>query len=691
MRQFPAYIVSLICLHGLCSQTLLIQASARQVAGDTLSEVYPLSPAPWAEVLNDDTPFDEETLARLEVLAEHPINLNQATLAELLTVPFLDEQQAQAILRYRQQHGMFKKAVTLRTARLLSPSEYRLLSRSFTVATSPKKQSAFSLTLIQAAGRKIDLDAAFRRTVEAGGYAGSPSQLYTRLAVSNKRFSLRLALEKDPGETFAWQPNQFLLGFDHVSGTIIWKSSSVVREVLLGDFHVLVGQGLMLWRNTGQGKGTAPLSAPIRPGNGIKAGASREENRFLRGIAITLQPTPRFVARLFASRRKLDAALSEDTGLTKAYVMALGTSGLHRTAGELARQDQLEATITGASFALNYEQATLGLSGYASRFSHSFMAGNRPEDYYDFTGDQLAGISLHGNIKTQTLRVFGELARSFPGTYALIAGVRWRLHPRTSILGVVRVFSRQYQTLYGKAFADQRAKVQNETGWYTALETELHPYWTTSFYADFYQHPWVTFKSGMPRQGFSAFCKLDYTPRNWFTAQLLYRFESDQMRAQAPGPALPIRHAMQEKVHILRFQTVYAFSHLLKLRIQFDRRVLYVAGAYKQGSMLIQDVIWQPNASWRIQLRLSGFTSNGGASTLYAYENDLRYRFTIRAFTGTGSRNFLLLRKRVGTHIAFEVKYGTTLNRQISNTEAGVDLFPGKRIREVQAQFIWHV
>ncbi len=85
------------------------------------------------------------------------------------------------------------------------------------------------------------------------------------------------------------------------------------------------------------------------------------------------------------------------------------------------------------------------------------------------------------------------------------------------------------------------------------------------------------------------------------------------------------------------------------------------------------------------------FESGGKGATLYAYENDLRYRFSIRSFTGNGARNFLLLRKRVGTHLTFEVKYGTTLNRQISNTQAGAYIIPGKRIREVQAQFIWHV
>ena len=107
--------------------------------------------------------------------------------------------------------------------------------------------------------------------------------------------------------------------------------------------------------------------------------------------------------------------------------------------------------------------------------------------------------------------------------------------------------------------------------------------------------------------------------------------------------------------------------------------------------MLLQDVIWRPSQHWRIQVRIAGFTTPGGPTRLYAYENDLQYKFTIRSFSGTGVRNFLLLRKRVGTHLVFEAKYGTTRYRQVSNSIANSIFIPGQRVREVQAQFIWNV
>lgn len=686
------------CLTGLVISwlsVLPVSILAVQTATDTLTTRQ--IPSLWLTALEAETPFDEETLAHLVYLSEHPLDLNTADLPALLAIPFLEAHKARAILQYRQQHGAFQQVETLLSAGLLHQQAYNRLSPFFRVAEPTKVQEpAIRVTLVQAAGRRIDLDPAFKRPFASGGYQGSALQVYTRLALSSRRIGLRLAFEKDPGEAFLWQLEKQAPGFDHVAGTLTVKVNKLIREIVLGDFHVEAGEGLMLWRNTGQGKGTQPVSDPMRTGKGVRPAASREENRFLRGAAITLQPTPVLVARLFASFRKLDATLVTDRENEAVSVATLGTSGLHRTAGELARKDQLAVSMTGLLLQYKVTALTVGINGYSSWFGNKFTAGQRPADYYDFTGDQLAGASVHFKLQTPALRVFGEWARSFPGTFAASTSMRWTVDERTRFLVSLRLFKPDYYTMHGRAFAEQRSRVQNEYGWYMALETRLHPHLTSSFYADFYKHPWVTATIGMPGHGYTAFARLTYTPRPWFTTSLFYRLESDQQRANGfslstPVTGLPIRPSINETAHVLRFQTAYTFSRHIQLRIQMHRRVAKMPTERKTGSMILQDLIWLPNDYWRLQLRFSTYISDGGKATLYAYENDLRYRFTIRAFTGTGSRYFLLLKKRVGTHLTFEVKYSTTHNRQITNPSSSAVNFSGKRIREVQAQFIWHV
>ncbi len=73
---------------------------------------------------------------------------------------------------------------------------------------------------------------------------------------------------------------------------------------------------------------------------------------------------------------------------------------------------------------------------------------------------------------------------------------------------------------------------------------------------------------------------------------------------------------------------------------------------------------------------------------MYAFENDLRYQYSIRAFSGNGSRNFILLRKRVGTFLSLEAKYSVTRYQHITQIGSGLDSFSGRLVREVRAQVI---
>ncbi len=460
----------------------------------------------------------------------------------------------------------------------------------------------------------------------------------------------------------------------------------------MGDFHVLVGEGLMLWRNRGQGKGTQPVTDPVRTGAGFKPAASREENRFLRGIALTAQLTSRMALQLFASRRFLDATLQPATSGTFFHVTALGTSGLHRTTSEQNRKAQLGVSTIGGTLTFHGRLHTTSLSSYTASFEHPFTAGTRPEDLYDFTGNNISGLSISTKIRTRNLYVFAEGATSMPGGYAVLAGHAGSCIHRTSIIGVFRNFSPDYHTFLGNAFAHQRARVKNERGWYAGLESQIHRHWTASFYTDVFANPWLVQTAGMPQSGFSGFGKLTFAPRTWLSVLLLYRLQKGQERANGYSDVdFPVRQYVNHVVHSWRFRAAYSFSHMLQLRTQFDSRVSRMPMSRQAGSMLFQDIIWRPNTNWRIQLRLTGFTTPGGAATLYAYEHDLQYRFTIRAFSGAGLRNFLLLRRRVGTHLVFEAKYGTTRYRQVSSNATNSIFTPGRRVREVQAQFIWNV
>ena len=76
-------------------------------AEDTLNRAAPLTDGVKIVVPYQDDVGLQPTNDHSET-TQHKLNLNQATLAQLMTLPGIGEVKAQAIIRYRQEHGRFQ-------------------------------------------------------------------------------------------------------------------------------------------------------------------------------------------------------------------------------------------------------------------------------------------------------------------------------------------------------------------------------------------------------------------------------------------------------------------------------------------------------------------------------------------------------------------------------------------------------
>src|SRR3546814_1029555 len=76
-------------------------------------------------------------------------------------------------------------------------------------------------------------------------------------------------------------------GFDFYSAHLLLKPSrGVFKKIVLGDYLLQFGQGLVLWNGFSLGKGPAALNI-ARQGRGIRAHSSAGESYFFRGLATT--------------------------------------------------------------------------------------------------------------------------------------------------------------------------------------------------------------------------------------------------------------------------------------------------------------------------------------------------------------------------------------------------------------------
>ena len=112
--------------------------------------------------------------------------------------------------------------------------------------------------------------------------------------------------------------------------------------------------------------------------------------------------------------------------LDGAIVTGLSADGLHRTATELARKDAVGETLFGGGAEYRVTTSTLegrlGVVGYNAQFDSPLAAGERPDDRFDFAGDQATMVSVYADAKTRAGQAFSEVARAPGGAVGGLGG-----------------------------------------------------------------------------------------------------------------------------------------------------------------------------------------------------------------------------------------------------------------------------
>ena len=142
----------------------------------------------------------------------------------------------------------------------------------------------------------------------------------------------------------------------------------------------------------------------------------------------------------------------------------------------------------------------------------------------------------------------------------------------------------------------------------------------------------------------------------------------------------------------LRLHGDYDFGARLRLRARLEGVRFLAAGeraAY--GVLLYQDVRWYPARRLRLDLRLALFDTDGFAARVYAYEDDLRFTFSVPAFSGRGQRAYVLLRWDPSPRLTLEAKAAITRYEDVQSVGSGLDAVAGGRVRTLRVQVHWRL
>jgi hypothetical protein len=587
----------------------------------------------------------EDLMEDLYYLLQQPIDINTASREELERLFFLKPNQINDILLHKQRFGNFVSLYELQVLNSFSVEDILRLQPFVRLHRGRTKSVIQEHYLLYRTDISLEASKGFRDSVFEGG----PTRQYLRYKFQKgSNFSLGALLEKDPGEKALW---------DHQVLSLQWKSVGSIKQIIVGDYRVHWGQGVLMGSGFKLGKGAEPVLGIRRGADGFSVHQSVTEAGGFRGTALHWG-RKQWQMGSWASHKRVDANRSGNE------FSSLQSSGLHRTATELEGKNAVSESHGGVFFKYAKPQWQLGVSGVFTYFDANFVKQDLPYNYFQFRGQRYAGTSLSTVYYGSNYALFGEFAYANAPAWAvglaLGATKKWELGLH------LRHYPEDFHSLYGSAFGENTLP-QNERGQYLGIKYTPIRSLVFSGHVDRYRFPWVKYGEKVPKFGSDFAVRASYSPKRDRSIKMVFRSKSLQAWNAKPE-------------RLLGGQLTFDRKWLPVFHTQSSVQVKWSQGA---GQAWIQDIEGQwRNIQWRG--RVAWFSTASYDARIYAYENDVLYASSFPAYYGTGFRFYINLKVGLGKKI--DVWLRLAQSRLEDKIGSGWNALEGSRKTDVRGQ-----
>ena len=615
--------------------------------------------------------YYEDMINSLIRLSAQPINLNSAGFDSLKMLFFLSDAQIDNLLDFRKKHGPFTHPNELLLVTGISQQDLSNIKPFIRIGTyTPEKQSRYHLsqeilarlkmTRPKQAGYKKYSRKAFLYEKDylakkQSRFQGPPVGTLLKYKISNQQhWQGGLTLENDPGENYFSKSQK--TGFDFLSAHACYTPGKIIHRIIVGDYKLQWGQGLLAWSGYSSGKSTSTLSNE-KSGNGIAPYTSTDENRYLRGMAVSLHPTRTITTEIFVSYKKTDGNLADlDTLSPKTVQTAtLYETGYHRNLSECEKKHNLKEFTTGLSTHLNHRYFRIGVQLLHYNFSPALTIGKAAYQQYNETGHQRTLVSVDYKTGGYHFYLFGETARSDNGTWATVNGLRYSGIPRFALCALYRHYDKGYHSHYNSGFAEY-SNTTNEEGLYLGLESTPFRSLKINAYYDRFRFFSPRYQATIPGNGQEIVGDVTFNRSRWDCS---FRFKHEEKpEDDKTGENLQSVSRIKQEY---RLQFTYSICEQLKSRTRTSYTRYMKKEKHEGGYLFYQDLMYSSlQTNLKAQFRFAYFDTDSYNTRIYAYENNVLYGYSFPALYDRGFRSYLNLNWKPFTLITLYLKAGLT-------------------------------
>lgn len=619
----------------------------------------------------------EDELEELSRRLQEPVNINSVTKSQLEQFPFLSDIQIENILAYVYIHGQMQTVYELQLVKEMDKRTIELLLPFICVRPVKLSSGYPSFKTLLKYGKqevltRLDVPLYTRKGYEKN-YLG-PS-MYHSLRYNfhyGEYLQTGVVGEKDAGEPLFALHNR--KGYDYYSFYFLLKDLGRLKSLVLGNYRLSFGQGLVLSTDFRLGKTFSLSTSEYRTG-GIRKHSSTDEYNYFRGAAATIGVFSSLEISAFYSHRSMDGVLKNGE------ITSIDKTGLHRTQKEADKKNTFTLQLMGGNLTYEKNKLKLGFTGIYYFFNHPYEPKLNKYARYNLHGNYFYNLGVDYKYRLGRLTWVGEAAMGKSG-YALLNQLKYKLLTGYQLLLIHRYYSYNYWSYFARSFGESSTP-QNENGWYLAAEASPFLHWKffTSF--DLFSFPWLKYRISKPSQGVDVLFQASYSPKRNLSMYLNYRYKQKERDVSGTNgkTILPIYQ------HRFRYRLTYA-PRIWKLQTTLDYNHFHSQGKERnQGYQCTQSCEYTfPDFPLSISVQGTYFHTDDYDSRVYTYEKGLLNTFYVPSFYGIGFRYSTHLRYDLNKAFMFLVKFGQTIYQDRETIGSGNDLIQGNKKADLQMQ-----
>ncbi|MBD0400233.1 hypothetical protein [Flammeovirga sp. EKP202] len=608
----------------------------------------------------------------------NPKNLNKLKAWELQTLFGLTYDEVQSFQKYKEMYGAFVSTNELNRIEGWNESLTRRV-RACTYVSNFNEEGLSRKEQLKAPDLHYSLsNFGFSTPISKGflqdHYLGSPTYFQQKLLWSKRNnYSFGLTLQQDKGEVWDWNPSKRHFGFDFTSAHLSIHNDGFLQQLLVGDFQMIGGQGLVFGGGYFLGKGGDPILNITRAVSEGRPYTSVTESGFFRGGLVTIKPMSNVKLTLMGSYKNIDAYASDTTRVIN--------NGLHRTTKEIEKRSQITLVSVGSRLESSFNTLNIGCNFITSQYSNYIDQGVRKDSLSVFEGRYATNFSVDLNYYWRNLSFFSEVASSNFGGMAYLFSTYVSLKKGFDLVFSFRDYAHNYVSLFGNALSES-TNTTNEEGFYVGFKWKKGKKFLLEGYIDLYSFPFPTYRNDVGIEGVEFRGRSKLKLKN--NTSLFLNFSTFERGKYITKEDYFKSSLIQEISQKLTLGAIIEDHHLtLKPQIQFH---FYQGEEDSFGYLLAQDLSAQLFDNLKLDTRIAYFSTDDYNSRLYSYEKNLQYVFSYPPYYGKGWKNYLLLKYRLSKKLRVIARWSYTFYHDRDVIGSGWDEVEGNARHDLAFQ-----